>query len=515
MDNLLDPSALTGDNAGGAGADALSSTGANAGSSADSAAASSTATNTGAEPANFNDQFAAASATGQNNSPADSNNSLFNDNSSESSLPDPNAQPADDAAAAAAADPNAAPPPSEDDEIAELQAFADNPLNSKSVRDRISKAIELRNKAREEYSRVETELSAAREQVSAFEGRQVVDEQSLQRYQQAENLQLRLSSFAAKPDEIRNAIREINPRVYNDFVVDTVWNALEREDGTPDFENLQTIVDRFSGYTPESGEPRVAAKDVIEAIEALKAGRIEPYQLHEFASEAEREAFTRQRALEQQTEQNRQRYEQELATQETHARNSVIHETLYNSTVELQQQRIAPLMSKFKLDYVDGEPPELREFKENVRREISNISQRFQNEHPSFKEIRTALDILGKPANMATAQAQAEVRNYLQSQAFTAHFGKATSDMMTEIEQTITRNARMTRLLALGLEEDVRRVAAARQHPAAGGNQGANPGNAPANLAGQSRQQHNAHVSQQVSANLRAAQNPQARNNFG
>lgn len=344
------------------------------------------------------------------------------------------------------------------DEEAELRKLADDPSTPKFARDKIKEAMAYAGKLKEAKSAIQTEFDNFKSQ---YDGKSPLDPVEIERLRVAEEKFYKLSSFTATPDEVLASLGEtIAPQKLNQVKSQLVWNFLETPDGKPDFENLQTIVDRFSGYSGE-GE-RVGAKDVINAIQALKRGTVKPHELHEFSTDAEYESYQRQTSLERQIEEQTQAAKANADYQERHTRQAVIQTAVQQIQGQFQP-KVESLLDKFHLNYVPNEPKLATEFKQAVQQRIANTIQEHSTKSTSLSDVFKALNMLGEPTGARVDAIEQEVRGYVSSFPYQTALSRGLSEITSAVEKVIAEEAYRYKLLMSGYEQEVSKGQNARE----------------------------------------------------
>lgn len=328
----------------------------------------------------------------------------------------------------------------------QLEAVANDPNTPRWAREQIKRALSYSGNLKQQLTELRAQFEAVQTKAQQYEGREALEATEIERLKAADDALYRLKSFDATADDIDAFIRETNPRLYADFQNQTVWKFIEREDGSPDYENIQTIVDSFTG---EAG--RVSAKDVLAAIEALKSGYLLPEDLHTFSSEEERASFERARARERELEARERAIAENLKYQERQIRSAEVAQaigTLQNTV----QPRVMEYLQQFKMMPVEGEPKPLADFKQEVFREVSRLITDAPNEVRELGELMKAFTRLQEPRGLDAQAAVAEVRGALQDRNFRQFFDKGTQELLGRIERAVSAAALRYKYMAKGYE---------------------------------------------------------------
>jgi hypothetical protein len=357
---------------------------------------------------------------------------------------------------------NSEPPPaaepapaSPEDEEAALQAAANDPNTPQWAREQIKKAMGYAGRLKEAKSQAEMQATELRSQ---YEGKEVLPPDELTRMRANDEKLLAMSSITSKPEDIISTMRELNPRAYPEVQNKLVWDALTKPDGTPNYDNLQTLVDSFAG---EAG--KVSAKDVIQAITALKTGALNREDIHNFGTTEEFEAWQRQQASEAEWNAKNAQITETAKYQEQQIR----QQELGGAISQVQQQldtQISGLLDKFKLGSVPNEPKVAADYKARVNELIKQAVVNAPREIREFSELTKALEIIGKPGEkpVDAQSAIAEVKSFLNSPSYQQIVAKGLSTLMTNIERTVAQEARFYALMNKGYELEASQAQNAR-----------------------------------------------------
>lgn len=370
------------------------------------------------------------------------------------------------AAAAPALDPEVVPDsadpslPEEEplDEEALNKLLADNPNSPKWFRDQLKKIAGYSGKLKAEKTELQTQIESLRTQ---YDGKEPLAASDLERMRQAEERLYKLASYTAEPVEVLATLKEaVNPAKFAEIKNHLAWEFLETPAGEPDLENLQVIIDRFSGY--KDGETRVGAKDVLNAIQALKRGTVKADELHEFSSDAEYEAFQRSRTVEQEIDVQRQLARENAQFQETQTRVSIL-QNVYGAIQNQFQPQVESLLSKFQLTPVENEPKVATEFKQALREKIAAEVNAASMNNPSLSDVFKAIDLLSKPTGLTADKIQQEIQAYTSSYPYQTAVSRGMSELMQVVEKAVTAEAYRYKLMMMGYEQEVSKGLNARE----------------------------------------------------
>lgn len=349
--------------------------------------------------------------------------------------------------------------PVEEEELTdeEIQKLMDDPKAPKWFRDKLKQVSGYSHKLRTERDTIQQQLEEFRQ---TYEKNQL-PETDLERMRTAEERQYKLSSFNTTPEEILSSLKEIVPnQKFEEIKSRVAWGFLETPDGQPDVDNLQVVIDRFTGYT--EGDKQVSAKDVLKAIDALKRGTIEPHQLHEFASDAEYQAYEKARQIEEAAAQREQLARQNAEFQEKQTRTSV----LKNVEREIQykfQPQVEGLLDKFQLMPVEGEPKVSQDMKAAIQQRLANVIGEAQARSPHLTELWKGIEMLQKPTGASPESIQAEINAFTNSFPYQTALSKGLRELMDVVEKTVSEEAYRYSLMMEGYKARVAKGQDARE----------------------------------------------------
>lgn len=387
------------------------------------------------------------------------------------------------------------------DEEAELKRLAEDPSTPAFARKKIQEAMGYAGRLKAEREQLQSEFENFRSQ---FEGKETLGPEDLERLRQAEERVYKLTSFTSAPEEILGSLKEVvQPQKLQAIKNQLTWEFLERPDGTPDLENLQVIVDRFAG----EGTEAVNAKDVLNAIHALKKGTIKPYELHEFTTDAEYEVYQRTRTIEQEAEQQRNLAKQNAEFQERQTRQVLLQGVVAGVQSQFQPQ-VQSLFEKFHLNPVEGEPKVAAEFKQAVRQKVADVVTQATANSQSLADLSKALNLLGEPTGTPVDSIQKEIQEYVNSFPYQTALSRGISEMMQAVEKTVTAEAYRYKLLMMGYEQEISKGQNAREVIGAPAQTDGMKEYTPEQLSKMSAGERRHHLYTQVSEQLRAGKAP-------
>jgi hypothetical protein len=368
--------------------------------------------------------------------------------------------PAEDPAPAPESQPGDAPVLEEEplDEEAIQKLLAENPNSPKWFREKLKQVAAYSGKLKTEKSELQSQFENLKTQ---YEGKESLSPADLERLRIAEETQYKLSSYTAPPEEVLASLKEvINPNKFAEIKNQLAWEFLETAQGEPDVENLQVIIDRFSGY--KEGDTRVAAKDVLNAIQAIKRGTVKPEEFHEFASDAEYEAYQKARTVEQEIEMQRELARENAQFQETQTRMSIL-QNVYGSIQNQFQPQVEALLDKFQLNPAPNEPKIAAEFKQAVRAKIAAEVNAESTKNPSLSDVFKAIELLSKPTGQKAEAIQQEINSYTNSFPYQTALSRGMSELMQTVEKTVAAEAYRYKLMMMGYEQEVSKGQHARE----------------------------------------------------
>lgn len=375
----------------------------------------------------------------------------------------------------------------------ELRAIAENPATPAFAREKMKQTFAVADKVKADFEALQTEYNGFKSQ---YEGKEILDTPEIERLKEAEARYLRIASFGTTPEDLDAQLKEANPSVYRDYSIHKVWQTLEKPDGTPDFENLQAVFDRFTG------DKRVDAKTALEAIQALADEKLSPTDWREFTSDEEYSAFQRAQELERQNLETKQHLKAEREFQEIQNRTTLLQQSVGQIQSQFQPA-VEQLMEKFKLNPVPNEPKIVSDFKADTQARIAHIANSAATNNPAIAEAFRVLQMLGKPTGLSGQDIQKEIQQVTTSYAFTANVQKGISTLLKEIEKVVTADALRLKYLARGYDLENSNQEKARA-VVGNPNQSANlPNYSQEQLAGMNARERNHLLNMQISNELR------------
>jgi hypothetical protein len=330
----------------------------------------------------------------------------------------------------------------------ELARYAADPSTPAFARKQIERAMQLAGRHKADLADRDLRLNELETKFQSFDGKEVLPAGDIERMKQAEEKIFALQAFSATPDDIDRVIQEINPDLHKDYQSNLVLKALEKSDGTPDFDNIQVVIDRWMGE-----EGAVDAKLVLQAAEALKAGTLKPEQLHEFASMEEYETFQKRAAAERDIAEKQKAINDNLQYQEAQVRKGELTQVVRSVQSQIEKP-VMQLFDKFKMTRTENEPKVSSEFKDELNQKVSQIINSAPESVREIGAVFKAIEKLTKPTGKTAPEIAEEVRRFAESPALSQHINKGLSDLMSQIEKTVAREAYRYRLMMKGYEAD-------------------------------------------------------------
>jgi hypothetical protein len=330
---------------------------------------------------------------------------------------------------------------SEDD----IEKLLKDPNTPKEWRDRVNGAWAVANKHKTKLGEVQSEFDNYKSQ---YEGREVLAPDEVNRLKSTEDTWLKLTSFTATPDDVLGTIKEANPRVYGELLTKAAWDALEKPDGSPDFDNLQAVVDKFSA---QYGETKVSAKDVLQAIQGMASGQIEPADLQVFGTPEEMEAWQRTRTREA---------EISARDADTKAKNEYAEKQIRSQFVSrehagIQQRFSEPVLKAlgtFELNPIEGEPKVAADFKAGLREEIGRYVTQLAGSSSHLGEVDNILSKLNNPGGLNPQAIESEIQAVLNSPGYKLRLDKGLSEIQSKVEKFINQRALQYKYMMKGYE---------------------------------------------------------------
>lgn len=326
---------------------------------------------------------------------------------------------------------------SESEEIneEELQKLMADERAPKWYRDQLKKVSGYSAKLREERDAAQRQYDEYKTQYESSQ----IPETDLERLRLAEERQYKLSSFQTSAEEILGSLQEIVPQQkIAEVKSHLAWEFLETPDGKPDLDNLQVIIDRYTGY--KEGDTRVNAKDLIGAMDALKRGTISSADLQEFSSDAEYEAFKKAQALEDQISQREQLARANAEFQETQTRTSLL-QNVGRSIQSQFQPKVEALLQKFQLVPVEGEPKVSADMKVAIQQKLAAVIADAQAKSAHIGDVWKGMEMLQKATGATPDKIQAEINAFTSSFPYQTALNKGLGELMQAVERTITQEA--------------------------------------------------------------------------
>lgn len=374
----------------------------------------------------------------------------------------------------------------------ELLAFANDPTTPQFAREKIKQTMSYAGRLKAERVAAQEEAAALKTQ---YEGKEILAAPDIERYKASEDRLFKLQSITATPEELIQEFKSLNERAFPQVQSTLVWDALSMPDGTPDFENLQAVVDKFAGG------PGVKAQDVLSAVQALKAGTLTPDELHQFSTVEEYEAFQRVRAREKELEAKDAASDANIRFHEEQIRTNAVDKMISTFQAPVHSS-IGTLKEKFKLNTVPGEPKASTDFKEDVDNRIRAILQGASTSIREIGEVDKVVAMLKKATGVGGQKASAEIEQFMASPTFQQLSAKGVSSLNSQIEGVIVKAAYQHKLMMLGLEVENSKIKSARPIIGAA-NQGTLPKLTEADIAKMSAADRQDHAAMALTEQLR------------
>lgn len=332
----------------------------------------------------------------------------------------------------------------DDDPEAALAAYAADANTPQFAREQIKKAMAYASSLKSTIGEREQALQQFQSQ---YEGKEVLEPTEIERLRQADEVIYELASPVATPDTISEKLQSMmGNENYASLQNHLIWSALSKPDGTPDVGSIQMVVDSLTG---EAGA--VDATDVLEAISALKEGRIEKSDLHVFETQEAYESFQRQKAMEKDLQDRQHRAEENLVFQEQQIRQTEV--SRYQASLQSEfNQKIEGLLGQYKLKADPNDPPEAAEYKERMNIRIANLVNGAATRHREFGDLEKALTAIQAPRKMDAKTASEQIGKFLGTPQVAKLRDAGLSKLMSDIEKVVVRDARGYALMMKGLE---------------------------------------------------------------
>lgn len=264
---------------------------------------------------------------------------------------------------------------------------------------------------------------------------------------------MKLSSFTSSPKEIVDSLEQIIPPTrLNEIKNQIAWEFFETPDGQPDLDNLQVLVDRFSSW--KEGEPRVKAKDVLDAIKAIKNGVVSPESFREFSSEAEYQAYLRMKKLEEELEAQYEAAKSNKEFQEQQTRITLLQKVVDEVKVDVDK-KVTGMLSKYNLDIKPSEPEPIVKYKQMMMERIGDFVNRFAERNQYLSDVLKSIDLLSKPRGYDINRIQNEIQSFSQSFNFKTAVNKGLSDLTRELEKILADESQRFKFFVRGYETEL------------------------------------------------------------
>jgi hypothetical protein len=290
----------------------------------------------------------------------------------------------------------------------------------------------------------------------------------------------------------------MSPENFSALQNQMVWSALAQPNGEPDLNNIQLVIDSLSG---EPGA--VEAATVLEAIAALKEGRIDKDDLYQFESQEAYESFKRQQAMEKELQDRQARAEENLVFQEQQVRAQTA--TSYQGDIQREvETNIQGLLGKYKLEIGPNDPKEAVSFKNRTNKAIKELVETAHDRHRELGDLFKALNAIQSPRKMDAKTAATQVRTFLSSPQVAQLRNKGLSKLNSEIEKAVVEEARIYSLVMKGLAAESSKGQQARPVIGAPNQSASIPGLTQGDLAKMSARERADYNARRMTEQLRA-----------
>lgn len=335
-----------------------------------------------------------------------------------------------------------------EDEVSEeaVREMIANPMTPRALREKLQKGLQYAKQFKTERNEFEAKYNQLQEKYSPFEGKEAVSPQDIERLRQSEQLLSEIQSFSATPETVEKFLKETNPQVFEEFQNQAVQTALYKEDGSPDLDNWQFIIDRNLGYDANNpNETKVYAQDLMKIAEAIKNGDL---SVEDLALDSV-EDFAHRNKMRSEAEQLKSR----LEYQETQIRGHEIGQIKESIRGEIIPQIHASL-EKFNLMPAGNEPKIAAEFKSEVTRKLDSFFGQALKEIRGLSEIQKAIDLVGKASGKEPEAAVAEVRGLLNHPSYQRNLHSGVSELMSRVDKLLGQEAYRYKLMMMGYEAE-------------------------------------------------------------
>ena len=325
----------------------------------------------------------------------------------------------------------------------DLEALAKDEALPANTRGQIKQAWSVAGKRKEELNNLKAEYEAFKQQ---YEGKSYIEQAEIDRLKAAEDLELKLTSYTATPDDIFKLIEEKNPQAYTNVLKEAAWRALETEDGKPNLTNLQAFIDRASS---PFGTNKVSADDVLKFVEGVASGSLDPLEMQQFGSVEEYEAHKRVREMESAARQRREMEAESLKFAEEQGRQTILSQEV-GQIQRSFSQKLDAIKTQLKLTPIEGEPTVVADFKKQVNDELAIFLNTQSAQNPYLQEVMKTLERLGEAKGNRVNEYSQEIKSVLSSPGYTSRLDKGLADVSSAVEKYLAQKAAQAALIAEG-----------------------------------------------------------------
>lgn len=396
--------------------------------------------------------------------------------------------------------------PTEEEKIQALKDYADDPTTPQWARAKIQEAIGYAGKLKGEKETLQSQYEELNTKFSSYEGKEALPPDEVERLKAANERLSEVQSFSATPETVDKFLKETNPAVYQAYQNEVTWKALYKDDGTPDLQNWQAVVDRGLGYDPNDEDAvRVEAVDVITVAEAIKNGLLTKEDIDSIAGDFE----TNKR--ERQTREREQKVKQAEEFQESQIRSQGINNVRASIAGEVKPQIIARV-EQFKMMPLPNEPKPISDYKQKVLRGVDQIIAQASGEIRPLQEIQKAIDIASKARGVSPQEAMAEVMGLADNPQFKQYLASGLSELNSRVEKYLAQEALYQKWMVMGYELEQSKGQKAREVINSPNQITANlPNLSQEQLAAMSGTERNKTAAERFTERARQAQNGEAR----
>lgn len=270
---------------------------------------------------------------------------------------------------------------------------------------------------------------------------------------------MKLSSVVASPEEVVGALEEIiPPSKINEIKNHIAWEFLELPDGRPNLDSIQVIIDRIAG-SGEGGQ-KVNARDVLNAIEALKRGVVTPEMFLEFSSDAEYESYKKMEQLRKEMEQQYNEVKAAKEFQEKQTRVTLL-QPVVDKVKEDVSTRINTLLTKYNLNESQQDPEPISKYKASMIERIGEFVNKYAEQNPYLADVFRSIDLLTNPRGFDVDKIRKEIESFTNSYNYKAAVNRGLSDLTRELERIIADESNRFKIFVRGYEYEFKNTSTA------------------------------------------------------